>query len=317
MGNFSLVIIVRILNSRKIRSKIQIGEGIGDITNFFDRSIILMKILLSFLPCSVQADMFLGQPIMGNLSHLHARYLSLKTGRFLTQDPQKQFFSQYVYGNGQVILSSDPSGEMEEENTLRRFFRKGKAEKEYPRSKISSENLTRVRASNTPDKVKINKNSIQPVLPPRPAGVESPGYWFKSTQRRQTEIDAYHRKQGEEREKKRRQEIKPAPRTRKVDALPNSLGDSFSSSVVRNESGSNPFDGSDENENIPTKGSNPFDSSDEDEDIPTKGSNPFDSSDEDEDIPTKGSNPFDSSDEDEDIPTKRRTTSDDFYFDLK
>ncbi|WP_221902140.1 hypothetical protein [Bathymodiolus platifrons methanotrophic gill symbiont] len=79
------------------------------------RPIILRKIILiylSLLPNIAQADRFIDRPRSGNISHLNARYLDLITGRFLTQDMRKQFFSHYVYGNGRVILSSDPSGEV-------------------------------------------------------------------------------------------------------------------------------------------------------------------------------------------------------------
>ncbi|WP_140414090.1 hypothetical protein [Bathymodiolus platifrons methanotrophic gill symbiont] len=77
--------------------------------------IILRKIILislSLLPNIAQADRFIDRPRSGNISHLNTRYLNLITGRFLTQDIRKQFFSHYVYGNGRVILSSDPSGEV-------------------------------------------------------------------------------------------------------------------------------------------------------------------------------------------------------------
>ncbi|WP_221897810.1 hypothetical protein [Bathymodiolus japonicus methanotrophic gill symbiont] len=77
--------------------------------------IILRKIILislSLLPNIAQADRFIDRPISGSISHLNTRYLNLITGRFITQDIRKQFFSHYVYGNGRVILSSDPSGEV-------------------------------------------------------------------------------------------------------------------------------------------------------------------------------------------------------------
>lgn len=45
-----------------------------------------------------------------NVVHTGARHLSLVTGRFLSQDDRKQYFSQYSYGVGDVIKLSDPTG---------------------------------------------------------------------------------------------------------------------------------------------------------------------------------------------------------------
>lgn len=69
-------------------------------------------IILLFTPCLCSAGEFLGMKDVGNMSYLNARYLSHATARFISQDPKKQFKSQYVYGNGSVVKWSDPDGEM-------------------------------------------------------------------------------------------------------------------------------------------------------------------------------------------------------------
>lgn len=67
---------------------------------------------LLLLPCLCEAAQFIDLPDIGNNSYLNARYLNHTTGRFLTQDDKKQFKSHYVYGNGRIIKTSDPSGNM-------------------------------------------------------------------------------------------------------------------------------------------------------------------------------------------------------------
>ncbi|GFO77179.1 hypothetical protein BPLS_P5452 [Bathymodiolus platifrons methanotrophic gill symbiont] len=68
--------------------------------------------LLLIIPNLVIAGNFIDRPDLYNLSCLNARYLNHITGRFLTQDSKKQFYSHYLYGDGRVILYADPSGNM-------------------------------------------------------------------------------------------------------------------------------------------------------------------------------------------------------------
>ena len=67
---------------------------------------------LVFIPYVCIAGEFIGMKDIGNNSYLDARYLNHSIGRFITQDPIKQFNSQYAYGNGRIIVHSDPSGLM-------------------------------------------------------------------------------------------------------------------------------------------------------------------------------------------------------------
>ena len=55
---------------------------------------------------------FIDHQYTNNVVYLNARHLSPSLGRFLSQDAHKQFSSEYVYGNGSVILHSDPTGNM-------------------------------------------------------------------------------------------------------------------------------------------------------------------------------------------------------------
>lgn len=73
-----------------------------------------MKLLITLLltPCIGYAGMFLDKPIKGNISYLEARYLNHTTGRFISQDIEQQYDSHYAYGIGRVIISSDPTGMM-------------------------------------------------------------------------------------------------------------------------------------------------------------------------------------------------------------
>lgn len=73
-----------------------------------------MKLLITLLltPCITYAGMFLDKPTKGNISYLSARYLNHTTGRFITQDIEQQYDSHYSYGIGRVIISSDPTGMM-------------------------------------------------------------------------------------------------------------------------------------------------------------------------------------------------------------
>ena len=73
---------------------------------------MIKLVTLLFMPCACSAGCFLDNPDIGNNSYLNARYLNHTTGRFLTQDDKKQFKSHYLYGNGDVIKKSDPSGNM-------------------------------------------------------------------------------------------------------------------------------------------------------------------------------------------------------------
>ncbi|GAW87754.1 hypothetical protein bplSymb_SCF15802P001 [Bathymodiolus platifrons methanotrophic gill symbiont] len=57
-------------------------------------------------------SLFLDLSSLGHLSYLNDRYLNHATGRFISQDPVKQFTSHYSYDAGHVIISSDPTGRM-------------------------------------------------------------------------------------------------------------------------------------------------------------------------------------------------------------
>lgn len=56
--------------------------------------------------------MFLDLPNDSRLIYLNNRYLNSLTGRFISQDKDKQYYSHYNYGNGEVINLSDPTGNM-------------------------------------------------------------------------------------------------------------------------------------------------------------------------------------------------------------
>lgn len=62
--------------------------------------------------CYAVEPRFIGKEISPMLHHLEARHYSNSLGRFITQDKKKQFYANYNYGNGAVILYSDPTGLM-------------------------------------------------------------------------------------------------------------------------------------------------------------------------------------------------------------
>lgn len=64
---------------------------------------------LSTMPV-VYGDMFLDMHQDSNLSSLNDRHYSSSLGRFITPDKAKISISEYTYMNGNVIMSSDPSG---------------------------------------------------------------------------------------------------------------------------------------------------------------------------------------------------------------
>ncbi|GFO72884.1 hypothetical protein BJAS_P3420 [Bathymodiolus japonicus methanotrophic gill symbiont] len=55
---------------------------------------------------------FIDHQYTSNIVYLESRHLSTSLGRFITQDVKKQFYSHYNYGNGTVILHSDPTGNL-------------------------------------------------------------------------------------------------------------------------------------------------------------------------------------------------------------
>lgn len=77
--------------------------------------ILMNKLLVITLlfSSSVHAKRFLDKELDSKvLIHLGARHYSQSLGRFITQDKKKQFYANYNYGNGAVILYSDPTGLM-------------------------------------------------------------------------------------------------------------------------------------------------------------------------------------------------------------
>lgn len=73
-----------------------------------NNNIIYLSLLV---PLCVSANpRFIDSESTRNVAHTGARHLSLVTGRFLSQDDRKQYFSHYNYGVGDVIKLSDPTG---------------------------------------------------------------------------------------------------------------------------------------------------------------------------------------------------------------
>lgn len=62
--------------------------------------------------CYAVEPRFVGKQRSRILHYLEARYYSNTLGRFITQDKMKQFYANYNYGNGAVMLYSDPTGLM-------------------------------------------------------------------------------------------------------------------------------------------------------------------------------------------------------------
>ncbi|GFO72926.1 hypothetical protein BJAS_P3463 [Bathymodiolus japonicus methanotrophic gill symbiont] len=60
----------------------------------------------------ITSGAFLGHQPIDNLTYLGNRYINHGTARFITQDDYKQYYSHYNYGSGNVIASSDPTGNM-------------------------------------------------------------------------------------------------------------------------------------------------------------------------------------------------------------
>ena len=78
-----------------------------------------MKIIVYIISLSLSvplhaSPMFLDLEYTSNVVHLGARHLSLITGRFLNQDPKKQYLSHYNYGKGDIMTVPDPTGYGEE-----------------------------------------------------------------------------------------------------------------------------------------------------------------------------------------------------------
>ncbi|WP_140414100.1 hypothetical protein [Bathymodiolus platifrons methanotrophic gill symbiont] len=150
---------------------------------------------------------------------------------------------------------------MEVENIQSTVSKKWSIKNRHLGSKTSSENLTRVRSSNTQSKVGFNKDSIKPPKPPRKKRVSGPSYWSRD-----------------------------AALQANIDAPPNSLGSSASSFVVSEDPKGNPFGDPDANEDSPTGEGNSFGNPFHD-----SFGNPFDDPDANEDAPTGEGNPFDDS----------------------
>lgn len=119
-----------------------------------------LLIPLMLLPVTALASpMFLDKETTSGVTHLGARHLSLVTGRFLSQDQKKQYFSSYNYGNGNIIRLSDPTGyTMEEDIQVITDEIKVLEEK---RVVMLKENLNRVDATNHPTRTTANNNVIE------------------------------------------------------------------------------------------------------------------------------------------------------------
>lgn len=106
-------------------------------------------IIISLIPGMVYGGNFLDHQQGGNISYLDHRYLNNLTGRFLTQDPKKQYSSHYNYGSGNVINHSDPTGLITEAETAAYFAilrSTSTSAKELEKEALSAaENITRQR----------------------------------------------------------------------------------------------------------------------------------------------------------------------------
>lgn len=100
--------------------------SVGNITKFCGDPAILaignkiMNVfkLIILVPSLSYAGMFLDKPTEHNTSYLEARYLNHTTGRFISQDKEQEYTSHYAYGTGRVILLSDPTGLMWEQEII-------------------------------------------------------------------------------------------------------------------------------------------------------------------------------------------------------
>lgn len=119
-----------------------------------------LLIPLMLLPVSVLASpMFLDKETTSGVTHLGARHLSLVTGRFLSQDEKKQYFSSYNYGKGNIIRLSDPTGYTIEED-IQAITDEIKVLEEK-RVVMLKENLNRVDATNHPTRTTANNTVIE------------------------------------------------------------------------------------------------------------------------------------------------------------
>ncbi|GFO72938.1 hypothetical protein BJAS_P3475 [Bathymodiolus japonicus methanotrophic gill symbiont] len=69
-----------------------------------------IALLLIMTNTAIASPRFIDKELDGSTAHLGHRHLSLATGRFLTQDIDKQYPSHYNYGSGHPITESDPTG---------------------------------------------------------------------------------------------------------------------------------------------------------------------------------------------------------------
>ena len=91
---------------------------------------MINKLLAALIiPLPVNAGYFIGKQDIGNNSYLDARYLNHSIARFITKDSAKEFKSHYTYGNGRIIVNSDPTGKMlyEEVVTTEQSFSQAQA----------------------------------------------------------------------------------------------------------------------------------------------------------------------------------------------
>lgn len=114
------------------------------------------------LSSAIDEPKFLGEEYTSNVSHLGARHLSLVTGRFLTQDIKKQYSSHYNYGNGDIIVNSDPSGYTLTQDMKDAFDAVEESEKAAEKAKKDTihENITHITVHGKPNKLTVTNNVI-------------------------------------------------------------------------------------------------------------------------------------------------------------
>lgn len=140
--------------------------------------------LILLIPSLCSAGQFIDKEPMGNTSYLNARYLNHSIGRFISQDPRQQYNSHYIYGNGRVILFSDPTGEMMEEPDLMASIQKKTSVSTIPikedlsglsvkldSAKVTGHNLfvnpdTLVTSDASNTTVYVNYNKTKPIIDP-------------------------------------------------------------------------------------------------------------------------------------------------------
>ena len=118
--------------------------------------------LMIMLSSAIDGPKFLGEEYTSNVSHLGARHLSIVTSRFLTQDTKKQYSSHYNYGNGNIIVNSDPSGYTLTQDIKDAFDAVEEVEKsdEIAKKDTINENITHITVHGRPNKLTVTNNII-------------------------------------------------------------------------------------------------------------------------------------------------------------